>query len=81
MRAARSNKSSSATAVLRSILALSSLHRHGVQSQAFKLKIASLNALAAAATSESRLGLTEVVQHIAAGMLLCSFEVRNATAQ
>lgn len=74
MRAAHSNKSSSATAVLQSLLALSSLHRYGVQSQAIKLKISSLKALAAASNSDS-LGVTEVIQHIAAGMLLCSFEV------
>lgn len=81
MRAAHTNKSSSAAAVLQSLLALSSLHRYGVQSQAMKLKIASLKALAAAANSQSRLGITEVVQHIAAGMLLCSFEVRIHSAQ
>lgn len=81
MRAARTHKSSSATAVLQSILALSSLHRYGVQSQAVKLKLASLKALTAAASSGIKLGVTEVIQHIAAGMLLCSFEVRNHSAQ
>ncbi|KAG6359404.1 hypothetical protein INS49_012925 [Diaporthe citri] len=79
MRAAHTNKSSSATAVLQSLLALSSLHRYGVQSQAVKLKIASLKALAAAANSEGKLGVTEVIQHIAAGMLLCSFEVHQSS--
>lgn len=75
MRAARSNNSSSGTAVLQSLLALSSLHRYGVQSQAIELKISSLNALAAASNSKSSLGLAEVIQHVATGMLLCSFEV------
>lgn len=81
MRAARANKSTSATAVLRALLALSSLHRYGVQSQAVELKISSLKALAAASISETSLGVTEVIQHIAAGMLLCSFEVRICSVQ
>lgn len=75
MRAARSNNSSSATAVLQSLLALSSLHRYGVQSQAMRLKISSLKALAAASVSKNSLDLEQVTQHVAAGMLLCSFEV------
>ena len=75
MRAARSNSSDSATAVLRSLLALASLHRYGIQSQAMGLKISSLNALAAASDSKSSLGVMEVIQHVATGMLLCSFEV------
>lgn len=79
MRAARSNNSSSGTAVLQSLLALSSLHRYGVQSQAIELKISSLNALAAASNSKSSLGLAEVIQHVATGMLLCSFEVHQSS--
>ncbi|KAG8168375.1 hypothetical protein KVR01_001124 [Diaporthe batatas] len=79
MRAACSNNSSSATAVLHSLLALSSLHRHGVQSQAMKLKISSLKALAAASVAENSLDLELVIQHVATGMLLCSFEVHQAS--
>lgn len=75
MRAALANNSNSTTALLQSLLALSSLHRNGVQSQAIELKISSLKALAAASNSENSLDTTEVIQHIAAGMLLLSFEV------
>jgi hypothetical protein len=73
MRVALESNTPSAAAVLRSLLALSSLHRYGVQSQAMELKISSLKALALA--SKSSFGAKEVIQHVAAGMLLCSFEV------
>ena len=63
--------------MLQSLLALSSLHRYGVQSQAIGLKNSSLKALAASSNPEGSLGVTEVTQHIAAVMLLCSFEVRT----
>lgn len=77
MRIAMTGNTPSAAAVLHSLLALSSLHRNGVQEQAYKLKIFSLRALAASSTSEmSAIG---VIQHIAAGMLLCSFEVSTST--
>jgi hypothetical protein len=75
MRVALASNTTSASAVLRSLLALSSLHRHGIQSQSFELKISSLKALSVASFVESKLGAMEVIQHIAAGMLLCSFEV------
>ncbi|KAF1846635.1 uncharacterized protein K460DRAFT_395983 [Cucurbitaria berberidis CBS 394.84] len=78
MRMALSSNTSSATALLKSLLALSSLHRHGVQSQAITLKIASLGALVAAA-SKPNLGANEMIQHIATGMLLCSFEAYQST--
>lgn len=70
-----SNDSLSATALLRSLLAFSSLHRHGLQSQACELKISALGALAAASESEE-LDTEAAVQHVAAGMLLYSFEVQ-----
>jgi hypothetical protein len=73
MRLALSDDTPSSKAVLRSILALSSLHRHGLQLKAVELKVSSLNALAIA--SKSKLSIKEVIQHVAAGMLLCSFEV------
>lgn len=70
-----SNDTLSATALLRSLLAFSSLHRHGLQSQACELKISALGALAATSESEE-LDTEGAVQHIAAGMLLYSFEVK-----
>ena len=70
-----SNDTLSATALLRSLLAFSSLHRHGLQSQACELKISALGALAAASESEE-LDTEGAVQHVAAGMLLYSFEVQ-----
>ncbi|THC88234.1 hypothetical protein EYZ11_012321 [Aspergillus tanneri] len=73
MRMTLANSSPSAAAVLRSMLALSSLHRDGLQPQAAELKISALRALAAA--SKNNISVTEAAQHVAAGMLLCSFEV------
>jgi hypothetical protein len=73
IRMALANNTPSAAAVLQSLLALSSLHRYGLQQQAAELKISALRALAAA--SKSDIGAMETIQHVAAGMLLCSFEV------
>ncbi|KAL3471255.1 fungal-specific transcription factor domain-containing protein [Aspergillus californicus] len=77
MRISLSSPSSSATAVYRALLGFSSLHRYGVQSQAFEFKVSALNALAAASGRE--IGATEAIQHVAAGMLLCSFEIHKAS--
>lgn len=75
IRMALPSNTPSAAAILRSLLALSSLHRYGLQSQAADLKISAITALAAA--SCSNIGTKEAIQHVAAGMLLCSFEVNN----
>jgi hypothetical protein len=74
---ALANDSLTAAAVLRSILALSSVHRDGFQSQAADLKIAALRALVSAPKTD--IGSTEAAQLVAAGMLLCSFEIKNAS--
>ncbi|KAH7383965.1 fungal-specific transcription factor domain-containing protein [Pyrenochaeta sp. MPI-SDFR-AT-0127] len=78
MRIAFASNTPSAAAVFNSLLALSSLHRYGVQTHAFCLKIATIKSLAAAATATD-LSAREVIQHAAAGMLLCSFEVHQAS--
>ncbi|KAI2618208.1 fungal-specific transcription factor domain-containing protein [Hypoxylon sp. NC1633] len=77
IRIALGGNTPSAAAVLQSLLALSSLHRYGVQTQAVELKISALRALAAA--SESDISAKEAIQHVAAGMLLCSFEIHQAS--
>jgi hypothetical protein len=73
MRVALSQSTTSSTAVLHSLLALSSLHRHGLQAHAAKLKLSALSALAASA----KIGVQahDLVPHVSALMLLCSFEV------
>lgn len=75
LRVSLSDNTKSAAAALNALLAFSSLHKHGVQSQAAELKISALSALATAAQGDE-LSTTEAVQHVAAGMLLYSFEVR-----
>ncbi|KXX75786.1 hypothetical protein MMYC01_207443 [Madurella mycetomatis] len=71
-----SNKPS-ATAVLQSLLAFSALHRHDVYSQAVELKISAIKALTS--VSGSDIGTAEAIQHVAAGMLLCSFEIHRVS--
>ena len=71
-------KTASAAAVLQALLAFSSLHRFGLQPQAVELKIAALRSLAKGSAAAS-LGAKETIQHIATGMLLCSFEVHQSS--
>ncbi|KAJ0414191.1 hypothetical protein BJY00DRAFT_295510 [Aspergillus carlsbadensis] len=77
LRMALANTSPSSTAVLHSLLALSSVHRYGLQAQCFELKISAIKALGEA--SHSTIGPAEALQHVAAGMLLCSFEIHKAS--
>jgi hypothetical protein len=74
---ALADSSPSSTAVRQALLGLSSLHRYGVQAQAFEFKISAINSLKAA--SFTSIGAAEALQHIAAGMLLCSFEIHRAS--
>jgi hypothetical protein len=78
VRIALEGETASAAAALQALLAFSSLHRYGLQSQAFELKIAALGKLKEGSFSPS-LGAKEIIQHIAAGMLLCSFEVHQSS--
>ncbi|KAJ5379882.1 uncharacterized protein N7496_002310 [Penicillium cataractarum] len=71
------NNTPSSAAVLRSLLAVASLHRSGLQTQAAELKIAALKALGAASNRE--IETMETLQHVAAGMLLCSFEIYQSS--
>lgn len=73
-----SSDTHSTTALLRSLLAFSSLHRDGLQSQACELKISALGALAAASET-IELDTQGAVQHVATCMLLYSFEVWPTT--
>lgn len=72
-----SSKTVLSTAVLQALLAFSSLHRHGVHPQAVELKIAAIKTLSSA--SMSHMSTAEATQHVAAGMLLSSFEIHQAT--
>ncbi|KAI1305059.1 fungal-specific transcription factor domain-containing protein [Xylaria venustula] len=72
MRMALADDSPSATAVLRSLLAFSSLHCYGHQSQVVKFKISAVKALKTA--SSSLITAKEGVRHIGATMILCSIE-------
>ncbi|KAF2272616.1 uncharacterized protein EI97DRAFT_406091 [Westerdykella ornata] len=78
IRMALTGNTPSATAVLYALLAVSSLHQNGIQEQAIKYKISALNKLALA--SRTKFGVPELLQHIAAGMLLGSFEVHQASS-
>ncbi|KAL2163788.1 hypothetical protein VTH06DRAFT_5847 [Thermothelomyces fergusii] len=77
LRTALAKNTAAARALFSSILALSSLHRHDIHSQAVEHKIAAIEALAAASGSPA-IDTAEAMQHVAAGMLLCSFEIHQA---
>lgn len=74
MQMALSDDSPASKAVLQSILALASLHRDGDQAGAARLKLSALSALLA--STENGISAKSGIQHIAAGMLLCAYEVR-----
>jgi len=69
-----------ARAVLHAILAFSSLQRDGLRLQAAQHKTAAVGALAASAKNGIN-DVTEAARHVAANMLLCSFEVSGKEAQ
>ncbi|GIK00984.1 hypothetical protein Aspvir_005014 [Aspergillus viridinutans] len=77
VRIALQGKTATSAAVLQALLAFSSLHRYGLQSQALELKITALGSLAKGSAAPS-LCAQATMQHIAAGMLLCSFEVHQS---
>ncbi|KAH8886522.1 hypothetical protein GQ53DRAFT_727515 [Thozetella sp. PMI_491] len=65
-----------------SILALSSLHRSGLQSHAVGTKTAAIRYLASSA--RTKVDRIEGLRHVAAGILLCSYEIQcidNTTTQ
>ncbi|KAI0154646.1 hypothetical protein GGR57DRAFT_466227 [Xylariaceae sp. FL1272] len=64
-------------AVLKALLAFSSIHRDGVQVQAGNLKISALKALSLSVGMDD-LSSFETVQQLAASMLLYSFEIHKA---
>lgn len=72
-RLALSDTSLSSQAVRDAVLALSSLHREGLKSQTARLKLSALRTLGI--SSMSGMGVTEGLQHVVAGMILCYFEV------
>lgn len=77
LRMSLSSDTHSATAVLRSLLAFSSLHRYGMQSQALELKVSALEALGV--SRSANLDKATVIHHVAACMLLYSFEVQQSS--
>lgn len=68
LRMSLSGDTDSTTALLRSLLAFSSLHRYGMQSQALELKVSALEALSA--SGGTNIDKVKLVHHIATGMLL-----------
>ncbi|KAI0161218.1 hypothetical protein GGR57DRAFT_351109 [Xylariaceae sp. FL1272] len=71
---ALSNDAVTSRAVLHAMLAVSSIHRAGLQVQSVEHKVAAIGALAASLKVGIKT-MCEAAQHVAAGMLLCSFEI------
>ncbi|CAF9909974.1 MAG: hypothetical protein HETSPECPRED_009571 [Heterodermia speciosa] len=78
LRISLEGKTASAAALFQALIAFSSLHRYGIQSQAAEAKIAALANLAQG-SFEPSFGAIGAIQHIGTGMLLCSFEVHQAS--
>ena len=76
MRMAMADGTITRLAVFYALLAFSSLRLNGLHQQAIQLKISALHFLSASAKKEA-LNLAEAAQHVAASMLLGSFEVSN----
>lgn len=74
IRMAMGGETASTMAVQQSILAFSSIYRYNVHPRAVEHKISALKALVNASTSH--IGTREATQHVAAGMLLLSLEVK-----
>ncbi|ENH75402.1 hypothetical protein FOC1_g10002958 [Fusarium oxysporum f. sp. cubense race 1] len=73
MRMAMINNSASASALLHAMLAYSSLHHHGLSETSLKFKVQALHLLYTSA-EDGELSLVNASQHVAASMLLGSFE-------
>jgi hypothetical protein len=73
LRLALSDGSEGSKSVLHSVLAFSSIHRFGLQSEAARLKGKALMALAT--SLRHGINTNVAMQHIAAQMILCYFEV------
>ncbi|KAI1266383.1 hypothetical protein F5Y18DRAFT_28123 [Xylariaceae sp. FL1019] len=69
-----SNDNVTSRAVLHAMLAVSSSHRGGLHVQSVEHKVAAIGALAASLKTGIKT-MGEAAQHVAAGMLLCSFEI------
>ncbi|KAF5688349.1 hypothetical protein FDENT_4926 [Fusarium denticulatum] len=67
------NSSASSSALLHAMLAYSSLHHHGMSEAALKFKVQALHLLSTSA-EDGQLSLVNACQHVAASMLLGSFE-------
>jgi hypothetical protein len=77
MRMAMGDDTVTRLAVYYALLAFSSLRLNGLNQQAIQLKILAIHSLSASAKKEP-LSLAEAAQHVAASMLLGSFEVGSA---
>ncbi|KAH7310539.1 fungal-specific transcription factor domain-containing protein [Stachybotrys elegans] len=73
VRIALSANSPSGLAVQQAVLAFASLHRYGPQVNAVELKLSCLRALSAATSQDME--PRDIIHHVAAGMLLCKFEI------
>lgn len=63
--------------MLQALLAFAALHRHDIYPQAVELKIAAIKTLRSA--SSDHMSAAEATRHVAAGMLLSSFEIHQAS--
>ncbi|KAH8647958.1 fungal-specific transcription factor domain-containing protein [Xylariales sp. PMI_506] len=78
LRMATSNGAPSTIAVMKSLLAFSSMHRFGPHIETTKFKLAAIRSLSTSLSHSME--KYEAMQHIAAGMLLCLLEAQEDTS-
>lgn len=76
LRMALGSDTATGLALFYALLAFSSLDRNGVNQHAVQLKISALHSLSASSKG-GELSFTEAAQHVAASMILGSFDVRH----
>ena len=77
LRMSRDHHNPSGQATFYALVAFSCLHRYGANETAMKFKVAALKSLSISAQTLPSSVSVDILQHIAACMLLCAFEVRQ----
>lgn len=80
VRIANWNKSNASRALFNLMMSFAAVNRHGLHTQMMDLKIQALHGLSKSKIEKPEVCYEAAVQHLAAGMLLCSIEVCRSVA-
>ncbi|KAL2214054.1 hypothetical protein CC79DRAFT_1391935 [Sarocladium strictum] len=78
VRIAQLDKSNTSRALIKLMMSFAAVNRHGLHAQMMDLKIQALHDLSKSKTEKPEVCYEAAVQHLAAGMLLCSIELHRA---